>query len=52
MGGITGFLVGISARDPVSLLTAAAITFGASSVASLLAAKGAARVNPAEVMRD
>ena len=49
---LAGFLVGTSAHDPVSLLAAAALTFGAGTVASLLAARGAARINPSEVMRD
>ena len=49
---LTGFLVGTSARDPVSLVTAAAITFGAGLLGCLAAAHGAARVGPAEALRE
>jgi putative ABC transport system permease protein len=49
---VAGFLVGISARDPVSLLTAAAITFGAGLLGCVAAAHGAARVGPAEALRE
>ena len=49
---LTGFLVGTPARDPVSLLTAAAITFGAGLLGCLAAAHGAARVGPAEALRE
>jgi predicted permease len=48
---VAGFLVETPAGDPVSLLAAAAITFGAGSLASVLAARGVTRVEPAEVMR-
>jgi putative ABC transport system permease protein len=50
--GVAGFLVGTSAHDPVSLLAAAGVTFGAGLAGCLLAAHGAARISPAEALRD
>jgi putative ABC transport system permease protein len=49
---ISGFLVGTAAHDPVSLVAAAAITFGAGVTGCLLAAHSAARISPVDAMRD
>jgi predicted permease len=49
---LAGFLVGTSVRDPLSLLAAAAITFGAGLLGCLLAAHGAARIGPIEALRE
>jgi putative ABC transport system permease protein len=50
--GVAGFLVGTSAHDPVSLAVAAAVTFGAGIAGCLLAARGAARIDPADALRE
>jgi putative ABC transport system permease protein len=49
---VSGFLVGTAAHDAVSLIAAAAITFGAGVAGCLLAAHGAARISPVDAMRD
>ena len=48
---LEGFLVGISARDPLSLAVAAAITLCAGAIGCLLAARGAARTDAADALR-
>jgi putative ABC transport system permease protein len=50
--GVAGFLVGISAYDPVSLIAAAAVTVAAGIAGCLLAAHGASRIDPADALRD
>src|SRR6185436_9685519 len=50
--GVGGFLVGTSAHDPVALLAAAGVTIGAGIAGCLLAARGAARLDPADALRD
>jgi ABC-type antimicrobial peptide transport system permease subunit len=49
---MAGFLVGISPQDPVSLLVASSVTCGAGIAGCLLAARGAARIDPADALRD
>jgi putative ABC transport system permease protein len=49
---VAGVLVGTPAPDALSLIAAAAIAVGAGAVGCVLAANGAARVNPADAMRD
>jgi predicted permease len=49
---LAGLLVGVSGYDPVSLIGAAAITLGGGVAGCLLAAQGAARVSPADALRD
>ena len=47
-----GFLVATPAHDPVSLTAAAAITLAAGAAGCLLAAHGAADINPTDALRD
>jgi predicted permease len=49
---VAGFLVATAAHDPVSLAAAAAITLGAGAAGCLMAAHGAATVNPTDALRD
>jgi ABC-type antimicrobial peptide transport system permease subunit len=49
---VSSFLVGTSPYDAVSLTTAALITLAAGITGCLLAARAAARVSPADAMRD
>ena len=49
---LEGFLVGTSPHDPLSLAGAAALTICAGGIGCLLAAQGAARTGPTEVLRD
>ena len=49
---LEGFLVGTSAHDPLSLVSAAATTVCAGAVGCLLAAQGAARTGPTGALRD
>jgi putative ABC transport system permease protein len=50
--GLAGLLVGTSAHDPVALAVAAAVTLCAGGIGCLLAAQGAARISPADALRD
>jgi putative ABC transport system permease protein len=49
---LEGMLVATSVHDPFSLVGAAAITIGASLSGCLLAARGAARISPADAFRE
>ena len=49
---LAGLLVGTSAHDPVSLAGAAAVALCAGGIGCVLAARGAARITPADALRD
>jgi ABC-type antimicrobial peptide transport system permease subunit len=49
---LTGFLYGMTPRDPVTLFAAAATLLAAATVAAALPARRAARVDPALALRS
>ena len=51
-GAIRGVLLGVSPLDPVAYLVAALVLVGASAAAMYVPASRAARVNPAQTLRE
>jgi hypothetical protein len=47
-----GFLVGVGAHDPLSFASAALVLLAAASLGVVLPARGAARVDPAAVLKE